>query len=188
MPPAGKGSFATLHLASRQSARAKTCWCCCSHGDRLAPTEVSITMLLTAKANRSYLSASVKLGRQLQANICKCKSRSYSHSVCLPNYSSSTLAAWGQALSLTPTLLLPARSVAQNGIEIKRPHLLLCGVTRLHGYPHDEVVVNNIILSIGYECCGFGKCERVCTHYAIPNGNVSHLYALPSFYTPQVPS
>ena len=60
------------------------------------------------------------LGRQLQTNICKCKclsfSRSYFRPAHLQKYPSSTLALWMQALSMTPSPLLPASSVAPHNI------------------------------------------------------------------------
>ena len=44
----------------------------------------------TAKANRSDLTSSFWLGRQLQADMCKCKSWSYSRPLRVPNHPSST--------------------------------------------------------------------------------------------------
>ena len=46
----------------------------------------------TPKGNRSYLSSSFRLGRQLLADICRCKCQSYSRPVRLPKY---PLTAWG---------------------------------------------------------------------------------------------
>ena len=89
--------------------------------------QTSVSQLLpTTKANRSYLSSSFRLDRQLQADICKCKCRSYSRPALLSKYPSSMLATGRQAHSLTPTSLLPARSVAQNGnqrVDVKQPPL-----------------------------------------------------------------
>ena len=58
---------------------------------------------------------------QLQAGIRRYKCRSYSCSVRLLNYPSSRFAAWGQTLSVTPSPLLPACSVAQNGVKVNPP-------------------------------------------------------------------
>ena len=67
---AGKWSFTRLAIIPSQR---KTQWCC--YRDSLAPKEVSIAVVApTPKVNRSNLSSSFRLGCQLQADICKCKS------------------------------------------------------------------------------------------------------------------
>ena len=121
-----------VHPASHQSARAKTRWWCCSYsGGSLAPTEVNIAVVANrqeaifpprsdwiANYRPTYVSASLTI------------TLAYSRFAHLPNYPSSMLAAWGQALSVTPSPLLLACSMAKNGdqnVEVKQPSAQMHG-------------------------------------------------------------
>ena len=134
--------------------RAKTRWCCCSYSrDSLTPTEISITVITNHKANGSDLTSSFRLDRQLQADICKCKCRSYSRPLCVLN---QPLSALSQALSVTPSSLLPAFSVAQNGdqkVEVNRPSPNPWTYARTHRLTDNcnFSIVNSVVLLLQSE-------------------------------------
>ena len=116
--------------------RAETRWCCCSYSRESRSNRSQYRSRRQPPRLTSDLTSSFRLGRQLQAEICKCKRQSYSRSLCVPNHPSSTLAAWRQALSVIRPSLHPACSVAQNGdkrVKIKRPLLNLRTNAQTHG-------------------------------------------------------